>query len=121
MCQQITASLGIGCSGAGEPSLVDLLAKVEKRQPVGLIRLSWTMDYPLMESYLAPLYGTNGSSNVYGYSNPAFDSLVTQGSEAPTPARGHQEVAAGGGHPGAGHAGHPAVASVKTCSGTPKG
>ena len=39
-----------------------------------------------MENYLGPLYGTGGSSNYYGYSNPAFDSLVKEGSEAPTQA-----------------------------------
>jgi len=44
------------------------------------------MDYPLMENYLGPLYSTDGSSNYYGYTNPAFDSLVREGSEAPTTA-----------------------------------
>ena len=84
MCNQIKASLGINCTGVGEPKFADLLTKVEKKQPVGLIRLGWLMDYPLMENYLGPLYGTGGSSNYYGYSNPAFDSLVKQGSEAST-------------------------------------
>ncbi|MEU8235831.1 ABC transporter substrate-binding protein [Actinoplanes sp. NPDC048967] len=83
LCRQITASLGIKCTGAGEDDLAALLGRVEKRQPVGLIRLSWTMDYPLLESYLSPLYATNGSSNLYGYSNPAFDSLLGEGSKAP--------------------------------------
>jgi oligopeptide transport system substrate-binding protein len=58
---------------------------VEKKEDVGLIRLGWIMDYPLMENYLGPLYGTTGSSNYYGYSNPAFDNLVKEGSAAPTP------------------------------------
>lgn len=84
MCNQIKASLSVNCTGVGEPKFADLLTKVEKKQPVGLIRLGWLMDYPLMENYLGPLYGTNGSSNYYGYSNPAFDSLVKQGSEAKT-------------------------------------
>jgi oligopeptide transport system substrate-binding protein len=86
MCDQIKSSLGVNCVGVGEPKLAVLLTKVQEKQPVGLIRLSWLMDYPLMESYLGPLYGTGGSSNFYGYSNPAFDSLVKQGSEAATPA-----------------------------------
>jgi oligopeptide transport system substrate-binding protein len=85
MCRQITASLGINCKGASVPNLADMLTAVEKRRPVGLFRLNWTMDYPLMESYLGPLYSTNGSSNVYGYSNPAFDSLLKQGATAATP------------------------------------
>lgn len=85
MCNQIKASLGIECTGIGEPKFADLLTKVEKKEPVGLIRLGWSMDYPLMENYLGPLYGTGGSSNYYGYSNPAFDSLVKEGSAAATP------------------------------------
>jgi oligopeptide transport system substrate-binding protein len=85
MCNQLKASLAINCTGVGEPKFADLLTKVQKKQPVGLIRLAWIMDYPLMENYLGPLFGTTGSSNYYGYSNPAFDSLVKQGSEAATP------------------------------------
>jgi oligopeptide transport system substrate-binding protein len=86
MCSQIKASLAVDCTGVGLPKIADLLNKVRNRESVGLIRLSWTMDYPLMESYLAPLYTTDGSSNYYGYSNSAFDSLVREGSEAPTTA-----------------------------------
>jgi len=84
MCNQIKSSLGINCIGVGEPKFADLLAKVRKKESVGLIRLTWVMDYPLMENYLGPLYTTDGSSNYYGYSNPTFDSLVRQGSEAAT-------------------------------------
>jgi ABC-type oligopeptide transport system substrate-binding subunit len=84
MCNQIKASLGVNCVGQGEPKFADLLTKVRAQEPVGLIRLAWSMDYPLMENYLGPLFGTGGSSNYYGYSNEAFDSLVKEGSEAPT-------------------------------------
>jgi oligopeptide transport system substrate-binding protein len=87
MCNQIKGSLGINCTGVGEPKFADLLKKVEKKEPVGLIRLGWLMDYPLMEDYLGPLYTTDGSSNYYGYSNPAFDDLVRQGNEAKTEAQ----------------------------------
>lgn len=85
MCNQLIANLGVKCSGVGEPKFADLLTKVEKKEPVGLIRLGWIMDYPLMENYLGPLYGTNGSSNYYGYSNKEFDDLVAKGSQAATP------------------------------------
>jgi oligopeptide transport system substrate-binding protein len=84
-CNQIKASLGVNCTGVGEPKFADLLTKVEKKQPVGLIRLGWIMDYPLMENYLGPLYATGGSSNYYGYSNTAFDDLVKAGRAAATP------------------------------------
>ncbi|MEU4559000.1 ABC transporter substrate-binding protein [Actinoplanes sp. NPDC023936] len=84
-CNQIKAALGVNCTGVGEPKFADLLTKVEKKQPVGLIRLGWIMDYPLMENYLGPLYATGGSSNYYGYSNTTFDELVQAGREAATP------------------------------------
>jgi ABC-type transport system substrate-binding protein len=84
MCNQIKASLGVNCIGQGEPKFSDLLTKVDAKQPVGLIRMAWVMDYPLMENYLGPLYTTTGSSNYYGYTNTAFDNLVAEGSAAPT-------------------------------------
>jgi ABC-type oligopeptide transport system substrate-binding subunit len=42
----------------------------------------WVMDYPSMENYLTPLYGTNGPYNTSGYSNKQFDDLLKQGDEA---------------------------------------
>ena len=68
-----------------EPKFADLLTKVEDKQPVGMFRMGWVMDYPSMENYLGPLYSTTGSSNYYGYSNPEFDTLVEEGAAAPTP------------------------------------
>lgn len=91
MCNQIKSSLGVNCTGVAEPKFADLLKKVEQKQQVGLIRLGWLMDYPLMENYLGPLYTTDGSSNYYGYSNSAFDSLVREGSEAPTVAAAQKD------------------------------
>jgi oligopeptide transport system substrate-binding protein len=84
MCNQIKASLAVNCTGSPEPKLSDMLKKVREHKSVGMIRLAWAMDYPLMENYLGPLYTTDGSSNYYGYTNSAFDSLVREGSEAPS-------------------------------------
>lgn len=83
-CNQLKANLGVECVGTAEPKFADLLTKVEKKQPVGMFRMGWVMDYPSMENYLGPLYTTTGSSNYYGYSNPAFDKLVAQGAAAAT-------------------------------------
>jgi peptide/nickel transport system substrate-binding protein/oligopeptide transport system substrate-binding protein len=83
-CNQLKTNLGADCVGNAEPKFSDLLTKVEKKQPVGLFRMGWVMDYPSMEDYLGPLYSTNGSSNYYGYSNPQFDALVKQAAAAPT-------------------------------------
>jgi peptide/nickel transport system substrate-binding protein/oligopeptide transport system substrate-binding protein len=78
-CDQLRAHLGVACSQAPEPTLPDLLTKLDGQEPVGIVRLGWVMDYPSIESYLAPVYSTDGSANVYGYSNPEFDALVTAG------------------------------------------
>jgi oligopeptide transport system substrate-binding protein len=42
----------------------------------------WVMDYPSPQNYIWPLYGTNGSYNATGYSNPQVDDLLKQGDEA---------------------------------------
>jgi oligopeptide transport system substrate-binding protein len=83
-CNQIKQSLGVECVGAPEPKFADLLTKLRAKQHVGFFRLAWGMDYPSMQNYLGPLYSTGGSSNYYGYSNPAFDQLVKDGVAAKT-------------------------------------
>ncbi|WBB49197.1 ABC transporter substrate-binding protein [Verrucosispora sp. WMMA2044] len=83
-CNQLKANLGVDCVGSAEPKFADLLTKVKAKQPVGLFRMGWIMDYPSMENYLGPLYSTNGSSNYYGYSNPDFDRLLAEGASAPS-------------------------------------
>jgi oligopeptide transport system substrate-binding protein len=84
-CNQLKTNLGVDCVGVAEAKFADLLNKVGAKQPVGMFRMGWVMDYPSMEDYLGPLYSTNGSSNYYGYSNPQFDALVKEGSAAATP------------------------------------
>jgi oligopeptide transport system substrate-binding protein len=86
MCVQIKTALKVPCTGVATPKLADLLTKAENKEPVGMVRLGWVMDYPLMEDYLGPLYSTEGSSNYWGYNNPAFDDLVQQGDDAKTSA-----------------------------------
>ncbi len=50
----------------------------------GPYRLGWGPDYPVMETYLAPLYTTGASSNNSGYANATFDDLIKQGDGADT-------------------------------------
>lgn len=83
-CNQLKANLDVECVDNAEPKFADLLTKVKDKQPVGLFRMGWVMDYPSMENYLGPLYSSNGSSNYYGYSNPEFDQLLAEGASAPT-------------------------------------
>jgi oligopeptide transport system substrate-binding protein len=85
-CNEIKQALGVECVGVPEAKFADLLTKLDQNKINGMFRMGWVMDYPSMENYLGPLYSTHGSSNYYGYSNPEFDSLVKQGSQAATPA-----------------------------------
>jgi peptide/nickel transport system substrate-binding protein/oligopeptide transport system substrate-binding protein len=81
VCNQLRRNLGVNCVPQPQAKFADLLPKLEKKQPVGMFRLGWSMDYPSMEDYLSPLYSTHGSANYYGYSNEQFDQLVQKGSE----------------------------------------
>lgn len=85
-CNQIRASLGVECLGNPQPKFADLLRKAKAKEPMGMFRMGWIADYPVLENYLGPLFHTNGSSNYYGYSNKEFDRVLAEGDKAPTPA-----------------------------------
>jgi len=82
-CNQIKANLGVDCVGVPKPKFAQLLNDLDKAKTAktgfGPFRLAWIMDYPSMQDYLGPLYGTTGSSNYYGYSSTEFDQLVGKG------------------------------------------
>lgn len=85
LCDQLRAHLDVECTTSAEPTLTDVLAKVQARDEVGVFRLGWVTDYPTLENYLAPLFATDGSANWHGYSNPEFDSLMAAGRAASSP------------------------------------
>jgi oligopeptide transport system substrate-binding protein len=43
------------------------------------------MDYPSIENFLAPLYGTKASSNDTDYSNPKVDAKLAEAAAATSP------------------------------------
>ncbi len=58
------------------------LKVADDKKFTGPYRLGWGPDYPVMETYLAPLYTTGASSNNSGYANPEFDKLIQEGDAA---------------------------------------
>ena len=82
-CAQLATSLGVTCTGAAEPTFEALLGKVRAQQPVGMFRMTWFMDYPSMESYLGPLFTSDGSTNFARYRNPTFDTTLRTATAAP--------------------------------------
>jgi ABC-type oligopeptide transport system substrate-binding subunit len=81
---QLKQNLGIDYTINVDQQFAEYLATLENEQAIGPFRLGWGPDYALMETYLTHLYGTNQSSNYFGYSSPEFDDLLKQGDSAAT-------------------------------------
>ena len=81
---QLKQNLGIDYTINVDQQFAEYLATLENEEAIGPYRLGWGPDYALMETYLTHLYGTNQSSNYFGYSNPEFDDLLAQGDSAAT-------------------------------------
>jgi oligopeptide transport system substrate-binding protein len=78
---------GINCSGDAYPTFAEARTKISKndqgqRAITTAFRSGWQADYPGLYNFLGPLYATNASSNDGDYSNPEFDQLIAEGSQA---------------------------------------
>ncbi|GAA2520231.1 ABC transporter substrate-binding protein [Pilimelia columellifera] len=79
---QVKQNLGIDYELKVNLQFPEYLATADSNKFTGPFRLGWGPDYPVIETYLKPLYGTGGSSNNTTYSNPKFDDLIKQGDAA---------------------------------------
>ena len=79
---QVKAALGIDYELKTNLQFPEYLATGDASKFTGPFRLGWGPDYPVVETYLKPLYGTGGSSNNTKYTNPEFDKLIAQGDAA---------------------------------------
>jgi oligopeptide transport system substrate-binding protein len=84
-CNSIKNSLGLDCLVKLTPDFKTIRDQIQKGELKGMFRNGWQMDYPSIENFLAPIYGTGADSNDTKYSNPKFDSLLKQGAAAKTP------------------------------------
>ena len=82
-CDQLRSHLGVACAGQPVPRFADLLARLDRREPVGMVRSGWVMDYPSMASYLHPVFASDGSANLHGYQNRELDGLLTTAAATP--------------------------------------
>jgi oligopeptide transport system substrate-binding protein len=83
-CNSIKNTLGLDCITKVTPDFKTLRDQINKREIKGLSRAGWVMDYPSIENFLAPLYGTGASSNDTDYSNPKFDTKLKEAAAAPS-------------------------------------
>jgi len=81
---QLQQNLGIEYELDISQQFAEYLEFLEANQSPGPFRLGWGPDYPVIETYLTALYGTDQSSNYSRYSNQEFDELVQQGDAAAT-------------------------------------
>jgi oligopeptide transport system substrate-binding protein len=81
---QLKKNLGVDYTLNGNLQFAQYLETADAKKFTGGFRLGWAPDYTLIENYLKPLYGTDGSSNNSTYSNPAFDAKVREGDQAKT-------------------------------------
>jgi peptide/nickel transport system substrate-binding protein len=79
---QLKRNLGIDYELKGQLQQPEFLATADAKKLTGPYRSAWAPDYPLNENYLTPLFGTGGSSNRTGYSNPEFDARIVRGDNA---------------------------------------
>jgi len=85
-CNQIKTNTGINCVPRPFVDFSTMLKELESRKFNGLFRLGWQMDYPSIENFLAPIYGTNADSNYQDYSSPTFDKLLADAAADGDPA-----------------------------------
>jgi len=76
-CNNIKAALGVDCVATPVPTFADFRKGINSKTETGMFRSGWIYDFPNLENGLQPLYGTGGSSNDSGYSNPAFDKALS--------------------------------------------
>jgi len=77
-CNSIKSALGINCVATPLPTFAAFRTQITAKQMTGMYRSGWQYDYPNIEDGLSPIFGTGGSSNNGGYSNPAFDAALTK-------------------------------------------
>ena len=66
------------CTVNPVPTFADFRNRITSDEMTGMFRTGWQMDYPSIENFLAPLYGTNASSNDTDYSNKAVDAKLAE-------------------------------------------
>lgn len=81
-CNSIKNSLGLECVTQLTPDFATFNNMIDAHEIMGLFRTGWQMDYPSIENFLGPIYGTGADSNWSRYSNPEFDDLLRQAGAA---------------------------------------
>ncbi len=85
-CNSIKEALGVECKAVASPDFATFRTLITDRKMKGMFRTGWQMDYPSIENFLAPIYGTGAGSNDGDYSSEKFDTLLKEAAAAEDPA-----------------------------------
>ncbi|MFN8097326.1 MAG: ABC transporter substrate-binding protein [Dermatophilaceae bacterium] len=85
-CNSIKDALGIECKATPYTDFATFRTLITDRKMKGMFRTGWQMDYPSIENFLAPIYGTGAGSNDGDYSSAKFDNLLKEAAAAGDPA-----------------------------------
>jgi oligopeptide transport system substrate-binding protein len=81
---QLKQNLGIDYELKTQLQFADYRAQIRAFKMTGPFRSGWGPDYPFLETYLAPLYRTGGSSNDTKFTNATVDAALVNGNAAKT-------------------------------------
>lgn len=84
VANSIKNTLGIECVATPVVDFATYNNKLENNEIKGIFRNAWQMDYPSIENFLAPIYGTGADSNYARYSSKTFDGELAAAAAAPT-------------------------------------
>ena len=81
-CNSIRSVLGVDCVPTFVPDFATFRDQIGQGKMETMTRAGWVNDYPHIENFLTPLYGTGAASNDGEYSNPAFDAKLVEAAKA---------------------------------------
>lgn len=84
VCNSITKSTGVKCTGDPKTDFQADTEVRDKKQVKAMYRSGWVLDYPFNGNFLADLYGTGVDGNKGGYSDKKFDELTKKADAAKT-------------------------------------
>lgn len=84
VCNSIQNTLDLECVPQITPDFATFNKQIDAGELQGIFRTGWQMDYPSIENFLAPIYGTGADSNWSQYNNPDFDAKLVEAASAET-------------------------------------
>ncbi|NLT30214.1 MAG: ABC transporter substrate-binding protein [Propionibacterium sp.] len=82
VCNSIQNTLELECLMQTTPDFATFNKQIDAGEIQGMFRTGWQADYPSIENFLAPIYGTGADSNWSQYNNPDFDQKLTEAASA---------------------------------------